>query len=203
MSLKNFQLKIGTSPDGVFGPNTLKKAQIHLNINDFEAAHFFGQTGHETAHFKTFSENLKYGRSGLLRYFKSYFDHKNVDLYTRHAVKIANRVYSNRMGNGNEASGDGWKYRGRGALQLTGKYNYKAFSAYIKDPSIMYDPNLVESKYSFESALFYFDEHGIWDICSRGIDDDTIKKVTKVINGGYNGLKDRIVLTNKYYKYLN
>ena len=106
------------------------------------------------------------------------------------------------MGNGDEASGDGWKYRGRGALQLTGKSNYKAFADYLGKPEIMDTPDLVATTYAFESAMFFFDRNKLWSICDKGVNDAAILELTKRINGGTNGLDHRKVLTNKYYGYV-
>jgi putative chitinase len=106
------------------------------------------------------------------------------------------------MGNGAEASGDGWKFRGRGALQLTGKENYKAFSNYLKKPEIMTNPDLVATTYSFESAMFFFDKNKLWSICDQGINDAAILALTKRINGGTHGLEDRNQKTKKYYEYV-
>jgi putative chitinase len=96
-----------------------------------------------------------------------------------------------------ESSEDGYRYRGRGALQLTGKDNYKAFSIYCKRPDVMTNPDLVATELAFESAMFFFERNGLWAICDRGIGDATITAVTKKINGGTNGLDDRIVQTKK------
>ena len=106
------------------------------------------------------------------------------------------------MGNGDEASGDGYKFRGRGALQLTGKDNYKVFSEYLKKPEIMTNPDLVATEYAFESAIFFFDRNKLWDICDKGVNKDTILALTKRINGGTHGLADREEKTLKYYGYL-
>jgi putative chitinase len=106
------------------------------------------------------------------------------------------------MGNGAEASGDGWKYRGRGALQLTGKANYKAFSDYLKNPLIMEQPDLVAGELAFESAMFFFDKNKLWEICDKGVNKDTILALTKRINGGTHGLADREEKTIKYYGWL-
>ena len=106
------------------------------------------------------------------------------------------------MGNGDEKSGDGWKYRGRGALQLTGKSNYNAFSNYLKKPEIMQNPDLVATDYAFESAIFFFDNNKLWSICDLGINDSSILTLTKRINGGTNGLEHRSELTKKYYSWL-
>jgi putative chitinase len=106
------------------------------------------------------------------------------------------------MGNGNEASKEGWTFRGRGALQTTGKSNYQSFSDYLKKPEIMTNPDLVATDYAFESAMFFFDKNKLWSICDKGVSDATILSLTKRINGGTNGLEDRASLTKRYYKWL-
>lgn len=203
MSIKSLQAKIGVTPDGVFGPNTMKAAMAYYKMTPERAAHFFGQTSHETGAFKAFSENLNYGAKGLLGIFKKYFPTEELALkYERNPEKIANRVYASRMGNGDEASGDGWKFRGRGALQLTGKSNYQAFADYLKKPEIMDNPDLVASEFAFESAIFFFDKNKLWDICDKGVDKNTILALTKRINGGTHGLEDRLQKTGAYYQQL-
>jgi len=203
MSLKSLQTKIAVTADGVFGPTTMKKAMEFYKLTPERAAHFFAQTAHESGNFKAFSENLNYSASGLLGIFKKYFPSEALaKQYARNPEMIANRVYASRMGNGTEASGDGWKFRGRGALQLTGKNNYKQFSDYLKKPEIMTNPNLVATEYSFESAIFFFDKNKLWDICDTGVTKDSILKLTKRINGGTHGLADREEKTMKYYGYV-
>ena len=203
MSLKSLQAKIGVAADGAFGPGTLKAAMAYYKMTPERAAHFFAQTAHESGNFKAFAENLNYGASGLTTTFKKYFSTtEKALLYERKPEKIANLVYGNRMGNGDEASGDGFKFRGRGALQLTGKDNYKVFSEYLKKPEIMTNPDLVATEYAFESAIFFFDRNKLWDICDKGVNKDTILALTKRINGGTHGLADREEKTLKYYGYL-
>jgi len=203
MSLKSLQEKIGVPADGAFGPGTLKAAMKFYKFTPARAAHFFAQTAHESGDFKAFSENLNYGAKGLLGIFKKYFPTEaKAAEYERKPEKIANLVYANRMGNGDEASGDGYKFRGRGALQLTGKDNYKAFADYMKQPEIMDKPDLVATKYSFESAIFFFDKNKLWTICDQGINDAAILALTKRINGGTHGLEDRKQKTYKYYEYV-
>jgi putative chitinase len=202
MSLKSLQEKIGTTPDGAFGPGTMKKAMEFYKLTPVRAAHFFAQTSHETGGFKLFSENLNYSADGLQKIFGKYFPGNLEESYSRNPEKIANRVYGSRMGNGNEASGDGWKFRGRGALQLTGKDNYTAFAQYLQKPEIMTNPDLVATVYSFESAMFFFDKNKLWSICDQGINDAAILALTKRINGGTHGLADRNEKTKKYYEYV-
>ena len=206
MSIKLLQTKIGATPDGAFGPKTLKAAMAFYKLTPERAAHFFGQTSHETGGFNSFTENLNYAASGLRKIFGKYFASKTygmlAETYARQPEKIANRVYGNRMGNGDESSGDGYKFRGRGALQLTGKNNYTAFSKYLNKPLILINPQVVADEYAFESAMFFFDKNKLWDICDGGVNDATILKLTKRINGGTNGLVHRTQLTNKYYNIL-
>lgn len=203
MSLIKLQEKCGVTPDGIFGKGTFTAATKYLKLSPIRAVHFFAQTAHETGNFSTFSENLNYSADGLIKIFPKYFPANALALgYARKPEQIANRVYANRMGNGDEKSGDGYKYRGRGAVQLTGKDNYKAFSDYIKKPEIMDTPSLVAEDYSFDSAIYFFDKNKLWDIADKGFSDDTIKLLSKRINGGYNGLEDRIKLTNKFKLYI-
>ena len=202
MSLKSLQTKIGVTADGGFGPRTMRDAMAFYKLTPIRAAHFFAQTGHETGEFKLFTENLNYSAQGLQNIFGRYFPGNLEESYARNPEKIANRVYADRMGNGNEASGDGWKYRGRGALQLTGKSNYQAFATYLNKPEIMTNPDLVATEYAFESAMFFFDKNKLWSICDQGVNDASILALTKRINGGTNGLDHRKALTLKYYSFL-
>ena len=202
MSLKSLQEKIGVGADGAFGPGTMKKAMEFYKLTPVRAAHFFAQTAHETGGFKAFSENLNYSAQGLQGIFGKYFPGNLEESYARNPEKIANRVYASRMGNGAEASGDGWKFRGRGALQLTGKDNYAAFAKYLNKPEIMTNPDLVATTYSFESAMFFFEKNKLWSICDKGINDAAILELTKRINGGTHGLADRSEKTKKYYEYV-
>ena len=204
MSLKSLQERAGVTADGAFGPGTMKAAMTLLKLTPIRAAHFFAQTSHETGGFKAFSENLNYSADGLNKIFPKYFKNagRNAAEYARNPEKIANIVYASRMGNGDPASGDGWKFRGRGALQLTGKANYEAFAKYLGNNEVLENPDLVATKYSFESAMFFFERNKLWAICDQGINDAAILALTKRINGGTHGLEDRKVKTYKYYGYV-
>ena len=203
MSLKNLQAKIGVTADGAFGPGTLKTAAAFYKLNKNRAAHFFAQTAHESGNFKAFSENLNYSAQGLRGIFGKYFPTQAMaDAYARKPEKIANRVYANRMGNGDEASGDGFAFKGRGALQLTGRANYQAFADYIGRPDVMTNPDLVSGELCFESALWFFDRNKLWSICDQGITDAAILALTKRIDGGTHGLDDRKMKTKKYATWL-
>jgi putative chitinase len=201
-AMKQLQLKIGATADGEFGPNTLKLAAKHFRLTNEQAAHMFGQCSHESGHFTVFSENLNYSAKGLLGTFKKYFPTSALaEQYARKPEKIANRVYANRMGNGNEASGDGWKFRGRSALQTTGHDNYALLAEHLNDPQVMVNPDIVASKYAFDAAKFFFDHNNLWALCAT-VTDASILAVTKRVNGGTNGLAERVELTKKYYGWL-
>lgn len=204
MSLIELQKKIGVTADGAFGPGTLKAAMAYYKLSPRRAAHFFAQTAHESGNFKAFSENLNYGAKGLRSIFGKYFPTDAMARsYERQPKKIANRVYANRMGNGDEASGDGWKFRGRGALQLTGKANYQAFANYVGRQDVMDNPDLVAGELCFESALWFFDKNKLWAICDQGVNDAAILALTKRINGGTHGLDDRKAKTKKFYSWFS
>lgn len=202
MSLKALQTKLGLTADGAFGPGTMKAAMKFYNLTPERAAHFFAQTGHETGDFKVYNENLNYSAQGLQGIFGKYFPGNLEESYARQPEKIANRVYASRMGNGDEKSGDGWKFRGRGAIQLTGKDNYTQFAKHINKPEILTNPDLVATDYSFESALFFFDKNKLWSICDQGVNEAAILALTKRVNGGTHGLEDRKAKTLKYYGYV-
>ena len=205
MSLINLQQKIGVTADGAFGPGTYKKAAAFYKLSPNRAAHFFAQTAHESGGFKAFSENLNYGAKGLRGIFGKYFPTEAMArAYERKPQKIANRAYANRMGNGDEASGEGWLFRGRGALQLTGKFNYSEFAKYVNRPDVMTNPDLVAGELCFESALWFFDKNKLWAICDKGINEAAIRELSSRINGSKNphGLDDRRMKTKKYAAWL-
>jgi putative chitinase len=154
-------------------------------------SHFLSQCAHESGNFKFVKENLNYSADGLRKIFPKYFPTIEVaNKYARQPEKIANKVYGGRMGNGDEASGDGFKFRGRGYIQLTGKDNYAAFDKFVDD-DIMANPDLVATKYPLTSAAFFFHKNKLWDICDKGHGDDVVLAVTKRVNGGTHGLADR------------
>ena len=188
--ISDFQTKYGLSADGVIGKNTLLKIMSVYMIPTVEAtAHFVGNTYHETGAYTVFSENLNFSAAGLLKTFPKYFPSAAIaEQYARQPEKIANKVYSNRMGNGNEASGDGWKFRGRGALQTTGKTNYTLLGKHL-NIDLVANPESVADKYAFDSAIFYFNSNKLWTMASK-VDDIAIAKVRKAVNGGKIGLED-------------
>jgi predicted chitinase len=184
VSSANADEHLGPLNDGMsrYGINTL------LRI-----AHFLAQVVHESAHLKAVSENLNYSADGLLKVFPRHFKTRaEADRYARKPEKIANRVYANRMGNGNEASGDGYRYRGRGLIQLTGKNNYRAFSRWVGHDCVA-DPDQVASAYAALSGIFYWDANGLNALA----DTDNLVAMTRRINGGLNGFADRRALLQK------
>ena len=159
--------------------------------NPLKLSHFLSQCAHESGNFKFLNENLNYSADGLRKIFPKYFPTIEVaNKYARQPEKIANKVYGGRMGNGDEASGDGYRFRGRGFIQLTGKDNYAAFDKFVDD-DIMANPDLVATKYPLTSAAFFFHKNKLWDICDKGHSHDVVVAVTKRVNGGTHGLSDR------------
>jgi len=174
---------------------------IKYKINTpLRLAHFLAQCHHESAWFNVVEENLNYSAEGLLRTFKKYFTQEQANEYAHNRVRIASRVYANRMGNGDEASQDGWLYRGRGYIQLTGKDNYAAFNDQVPE-DILKNPDIVATQYPMLSAAWFWDHNKINEVIDND-NDASICDVTKKVNGGLNGLKDRLDLFNHYYEIL-
>jgi putative chitinase len=191
----------GHVPDTVIAqiPGVVEKFEINTPLR---LAHFLAQCGHESGGFKAVSENLNYGAAGLQSIFKKYFTPESAKEYERKPEKIANIVYANRMGNGNQASGEGYKFRGRGFIQLTGKDNYTSFDKVVED-DIIANPDLVATKYPLLSAAWFFHKNGLHKIADEGATDAVVTKVTKRVNGGTIGLPDRIKHFNEYNNLLN
>jgi len=190
----------GHIPDAVIAqiPDTAAKFNITTPLR---LAHFLAQCSHESGNFKTINENLNYSVDGLKRVFGKYFPGDLANSYAKQPEKIANRVYGNRMDNGDEASGDGYRFRGRGYIQLTGRSNYTKFAKFIGE-DVTLNPDLVASKYPLASAAFFFNSNNLWLICDKGADEATVTAVTKRVNGGTLGLADRLKHFNEYYNLL-
>lgn len=200
-AMKKLQEKCGVSPDGAFGPNTARAIAKHYELSPNRAAHLLGQASHESGGFKLTRENLNYSAETMCRVWPSRF--KSVEEaapYARNPKALADKVYSGRMGNG---EGEGHLYIGRGFLQLTGKDNYRAFASDMRVPQILEDPSLVEDEYAMETALWFFEKNGLWAIADEGVNEDTIKRITKRVNGGYIGLDHRLHETKKIHGWLN
>lgn len=160
-------------------PETAQDFGITTNLR---LAHFLAQCALESTGFTATVENLNYRAARLMQVFPKYFRGVDPAAYANNPAKIANRVYANRMGNGDEASGDGFKFRGRGYIQLTGKNNYTSFSQFIGEDCVA-NPDLVATTYPLASAAFYFSSNNIWAICDRGADDATVTRVSIAVNG--------------------
>jgi putative chitinase len=191
----------GHIPDTVIGqiPGVMDKFQINTPLR---LAHFLSQCGHESGGFKHTNENLNYSADGLKKIFPKYFAQAGLaESYARQPEKIASRVYGGRMGNGDESTKEGFKFRGRGYIQLTGKSNYTEFDKFVDD-DILGNPDLVATKYPLLSAAWFFHKNGLNAIADKGADDATVTSVTKRVNGGTIGLPDRIKHFKEYYSLL-
>ena len=191
----------GHIPDAVIAqlPDTIAKFELNTPLR---LAHFLAQAGHESGGFKLVNENLNYGAKGLLGIFKKYFPTADkAALYERKPEKIANLVYGGRMGNGPEASGEGYKFRGRGYIQLTGKDNYAEFDKVVPE-NLIESPDLVATKYPLLSAAWFFHKNGLHKIADKGATDAVVTEVTKRVNGGTIGLADRIKHFKEYHALL-
>jgi len=198
--LKLDKLK-GHIPDAVIQmiPDTAAKFQINTPLR---LAHFLAQCGHESGGFRATQENLNYSAKGLNGIFKKYFPTEaSAAAYARQPQKIANKVYANRMSNGDEASGDGFKFRGRGYIQLTGKANYTLFGKAIGE-DILSNPDVVSGKYALLSAAWFWSNNGLNKLADGGATDATVTSITKRVNGGTIGLADRIKHFKEYYHLL-
>lgn len=184
MNLDNLKLK----------PEIVEQLKSCGITDKLEMAHFLSQCHHESAGFNRFVENLNYSKEGLLKIFPKYFDEATAEKYQKRAQAIANRVYANRMGNADEQSGDGWKYRGRGAIQLTGKSNYAKFLSTVQGKT----EDDVATSLSIISAAWFWKTNNIGRLCTSD-SDQAVANVTRKVNGGTHGLADRI----KWFKHYN
>ena len=191
----------GHVPDTVIAqiPGIQGKFEINTPLR---LAHFLAQCGHESGGFKLVQENLNYGAKGLMGIFKKYFpDEATALAYERKPEKIVNVVYASRMGNGDKTSGDGYKFRGRGFIQLTGKDNYVAFGKSISE-DLSAAPDLVSTKYALLSAAWFFNKNGLHKLADGGATDAVVTSITKRVNGGTIGLPDRIKHFKEYHALL-
>ena len=180
----------GHIPDTVIGqiPGVMDTFQINTPLR---LAHFLAQCGHESGGFKHTNENLNYSADGLKKIFPKYFAQAGLaESYARQPEKIASRVYGGRMGNGDESTKEGFKFRGRGYIQLTGKSNYSEFDKFVNE-DILANPDLVATQYPLLSAAWFFHKNGLNAIADKGADDATVTSVTKRVNGGTIGMAER------------
>lgn len=185
---------LGVSPSVVetYLDTLNERLPAHEIETPLRTAHFLAQVLHESSLLKRVEENLHYSAQRLLEVFPRYFTSEQAHAYAGQPQKIGSRVYANRLGNGDEASGDGYRYRGRGLIQLTGKTNYRAFSRWIGDDCVA-QPDRVSNLYAVDSAIYYWSENGI----NEPADRDDVRTVTRIINGGLNGLEHRMQLLER------
>ena len=165
--------------------------------NPLVLSHFLAQCAHESGNFKFVRENLNYSAQGLLKTFPRYFSKDTAEIAARKPELIANIVYGSRMGNGPKDTNDGFRFRGRGYIQLTGKDSYRQFGEYL-GIDLLANPDLVATKYPLTSAAWFFEVKVLWNLAARDASDETIKHLTRRINGGFNGLADRISKTKLF-----
>ena len=192
----------GKTPANVIAQIPETAARFNINSN-LRLAHFLAQCALESTGFTATVENLNYRADRLKAVFPKYF--KNIDPapYAHNPEKLANRVYANRMGNGVEASGDGFKFRGRGYIQLTGKNNYTSFSKFIGEDCVA-NPDLVATKYPLASAAFFFNSNNLWKICDKGSSDGVVTQVSTAVNGNPpHAVPERLANFKKFLKALS
>jgi putative chitinase len=192
----------GIIPDEVLSqiPQTMEKFTINTPLR---LAHFLAQCGHESGNWKFKVENLNYSAPALQSVFRKYFpDEATAAQYARKPEMIANKVYANRMANGDEVSGDGWRFRGRGYIQCTGRYTYTEFDKVVDD-DILANPDLVAEKYPLLSAAWFWNSNKLNVLADKGSTDADVTAITKRVNGGTHGLTDRISKFRKYYTILS
>jgi putative chitinase len=199
--LKLEKLK-GHIPDSVIAqiPDTAAKFQINTPLR---LAHFLAQCGHESGGFRATQENLNYSAKGLMGIFRKYFPTQALaEQYQRNPQRIASKVYGGRMGNGPESTGEGFKFRGRGYIQLTGKENYTAFGRSINEDMVA-NPDKVATHYPLLSAAWFFNKNGLHRMADEGSTDAVVTKITRRVNGGTIGLADRIKHFKEYFHLLS
>ena len=200
-ALKLLQEKCGVTPDGAFGPNTAKAITAHFELSPERGAHLLGQVVHESGTFRYTRENLNYSVEAMMKVWPNRFPtEESAEPFARNPKALAENVYFGRMGNDSKEKASA--YIGRGFLQLTGYNNVRAFASDMRVPEVLDNPQLLEEDYAMDTALWFFKKNNLWKICDEGVNDDTIKSLTKRINGGYTGLSHREKETKKIYGWL-
>lgn len=197
MNIENLKIHI---PNSVIAQIDAVKEKFEINTG-LRLAHFLAQCSHESGNFTLTQENLNYSGKGLLATFPKYFNIITAKIYERRPEKIANVVYGNRMGNGDKASGDGYRFRGRGYIQLTGHDNYAAFDKTVIE-DVLASPELVATKYPLLSAAWFWNKNKLNTIADLGATDDVVTKITRRVNGGVIGLDQRIKEFHEFYNLL-
>lgn len=195
MSVKLIQKHVGAIQDGIIGNETLSKFRQKYGISKAMTAHFFGNIDHESGGFRIVRENMNYSASRLLQVFPRYFTKETAMQYANKPEAIGNKVYGGRMGN---APDEGYKFRGRGCLQTTGRHNYTRLGNYL-GVDLISDPDRIATDYPLESAIFFFTDNKLWNLVDD-VSELSIQKVRRRVNGGLNGIND---VRNKVHKYYN
>ena len=201
-AMASLQTKIGSTPDGEFGPNTARAIAKYFNLSPARGAHLMGQASHESGGFKRTRESLYYSSPERIQaVWPSRFPTvEDAEPYAKNPNGLAGKVYAGRMGNENEAQAS--LYIGRGFLQLTGRNNYRSFASDMGVPKVMTDPDLVSDEYAFETALWFFEKNGLFKIADECVTDDAIKRITRRVNGGYHWLDYRSNQSKKIHTWL-
>ena len=200
-ALKMLQEKCGVTPDGAFGPNTAKAITAHFELSPERGAHLLGQVVHESGTFRYTRENLNYSVEAMMKVWPNRFPtEESAKPFAKNPKALAENVYFGRMGNDTKEKASA--YIGRGFLQLTGYNNVRSFASDMRVPEVLDNPQLLEEDYAMDTALWFFKKNNLWKICDEGVNDDTIKSLTKRINGGYTGLSHREKETKKIYGWL-
>lgn len=201
-----FQANHGLKPDGKIGPVTFGAFVMFFRLTPIQAAHVLAQAHHESGGFTIFTENLNYSLEGLLKYFPGYYTPELAKKHERKPSVIANHVYGGRMGN--NRVNDGFHFRGRGALQLTGRNNFEAFAEYVKDPDVIWNPGLVSTKYALTGAVWFFKVNALLNLCTD-LSAETCLTMSRGVNLGNpksrrtpNHLQDRINKLSLYAKFI-
>lgn len=198
----NYSVLKGVIPNNVMHELLDVTTEYRLN-SPLRLAHFLAQCAHESAKFSVVEEKLSYTADRLLVVFKKYFPNREfANQYANNPKKLASYVYANRLGNGGEETEDGWRFRGRGYIQLTGRDNYANFDKTVSD-NIILNPDLVAIKYPLTSAAWFWRLKKLNEIADLGASDNEVSLITKKVNGGYIGLAERIKLFNQFYKLIN
>lgn len=186
--IQQIQRTVGVTADGIIGNDTLTKFQCHYKVpTKAMVAHFFGNLHHESGGFSIVEENLRYSAQRILQVFPKYFKTlAQAQQVAYNPEALANIVYGGRMGNNSQ--GDGYKFRGRGFMQTTGKFNYDRLGKFLR-VDLLNNPDLVATRYPLESAIFYFNDNRLWDMV-KDVSEDSIQLIRRRVNGGLNGLDD-------------
>ena len=201
-ALRVIQERCGCTADGYFGRNTAKGIVGFYELKPEHGAHLLGQLHVESMGLRRTKESMNYSVKGLMKTWPKRFPTvESAEPYAMNPSALAPKVYM-RSELGNDTEEKARMFTGRSFVQITGYSNYKELASDLALPRILTDPSLLEDEYAMEAALWYFKKRKLWAIADEGVSDDTIKRITYIINGGYIHLKDRAKWTKKIYQWL-